>query len=122
MHQGDHYTYPTIILSLRRNFSIQLDANTSQHKPFLIKFYYLFVLIIVLFQFSNENVLAKNNTLDRKNLLSSNDIKIYKQSISKQEVLPTFNLSYLLKRPETKRQAWEDMKMLRDKIKETIET
>jgi uracil-DNA glycosylase len=36
-------------------------------------------------------------------------------------VLPTFNLSYLLKRPETKRQAWEDMKMLRDKIKETIE-
>ena len=45
----------------------------------------------------------------------------FKKSINKQHVLPTFNLSYLLKRPETKRQAWEDMKMLRDKIKETIE-
>ena len=33
-------------------------------------------------------------------------------------VLPTLNISYLLKRPETKRQAWEDMKMLREKIKE----
>jgi hypothetical protein len=46
----------------------------------------------------------------------------FKKSDNKQQVLPTFNLSYLLKRPETKRQAWEDMKMLRDKIKETIET
>ena len=45
----------------------------------------------------------------------------FKKSINEQQVLPTFNLSYLLKRPETKRQAWEDMKMLRDKIKETIE-
>ena len=36
-------------------------------------------------------------------------------------VLPTLNISYLLKRPETKRHAWEDMKMLRDKIKEIIE-
>jgi len=43
---------------------------------------YLFILIIVLSQFSNENVLAKNNTLDRKNLLTSNDIKIYKQIFS----------------------------------------
>ena len=43
---------------------------------------YLFVLIIVLFQFSNENVFAKNIILDRENLLSSNDIKIYKQIFS----------------------------------------
>ena len=43
---------------------------------------YLFVLIIVLFQFSNENVFAKNNILDRENLLTSNDIKIYKQIFS----------------------------------------
>ena len=43
---------------------------------------YLFVLIIVLFQFSNENVFAKNNILDTGNLLSSNDIKIYKQIFS----------------------------------------
>ena len=43
---------------------------------------YLFVLIIVLLQFSNENVFAKNNILDRENFLSSNDIKIYKQIFS----------------------------------------
>ena len=33
-------------------------------------------------------------------------------------VLPTLNISYLLARPDMKRQAWEDMKLLRDKIRE----
>ena len=33
-------------------------------------------------------------------------------------VLPTLNISYLLNRPEMKRKAWEDMKLLRDKISE----
>jgi DNA polymerase len=33
-------------------------------------------------------------------------------------VLPTFNVSHLLNRPDLKRYAWEDMKLLRDKIKE----
>ena len=46
----------------------------------------------------------------------------FKKSSNKQFVLPTFNLSYLLKRLEAKKQAWEDMKMLRNKIKETINT
>ena len=74
---------------------------------------------------------ATNQILDLKESITKSRGKWYlfknhsfykfKKSISKQEVLPTFNLSYLLKRPETKRQAWEDMKMLRDKIKETIE-
>ena len=35
-------------------------------------------------------------------------------------VLPTHNVSYLIKRPETKRQAWEDLKMLKNKIIEII--
>ena len=35
-------------------------------------------------------------------------------------VLPTHNVSYLLKRPETKRQAWDDLKLLQNKIKEII--
>ena len=35
-------------------------------------------------------------------------------------VLPTFGISYLLKRPDMKKEAWEDMKMLRNKIKEII--
>ena len=33
-------------------------------------------------------------------------------------VLPTFNVSQLLNRPDLKKYAWEDMKLLRDKIKE----
>ena len=33
-------------------------------------------------------------------------------------ILPTLNISYLLSRPDMKRQAWEDMKLLRDKIRE----
>ena len=33
-------------------------------------------------------------------------------------VLPTFSVSHLLNRPDLKKYAWEDMKLLRDKIKE----
>ena len=33
-------------------------------------------------------------------------------------VLPTFSVSHLLNRPDLKKNAWEDMKLLRDKIKE----
>ena len=33
-------------------------------------------------------------------------------------VLPTFNISHLLSRPDLKRYAWEDMKLLRNKIEE----
>ena len=33
-------------------------------------------------------------------------------------VLPTFNISHLLERPDLKRHAWKDLKLLRDKIKE----
>ncbi len=33
-------------------------------------------------------------------------------------ILPTLNISYLLNRPDMKRKAWDDMKMLRDKIRE----
>ena len=33
-------------------------------------------------------------------------------------VLSTFSISHLLNRPDLKKYAWEDMKLLRDKIKE----
>lgn len=36
----------------------------------------------------------------------------------KPHILPTLSISYLLNRPDMKRKAWEDMKMLRDKIRE----
>ena len=34
------------------------------------------------------------------------------------KVLPTLNITYLITRPDMKRQAWEDMKLLRNQIKE----
>ena len=43
---------------------------------------YLFSLIIFLFLLSNQYVFAKENTWDKENLLSSNDIKIYKQTLN----------------------------------------
>ena len=33
-------------------------------------------------------------------------------------ILPTFSVSHLLNRPDLKKYAWDDMKLLRDKIKE----
>ena len=36
----------------------------------------------------------------------------------KPHILPTLSISYLLNRPDMKRKAWEDLKMLRDKIRE----
>ena len=35
-------------------------------------------------------------------------------------VLPTLGISYLLMRPDMKKEAWEDMKLLRNKIKEIV--
>ena len=43
---------------------------------------YLFVFNHISISISNQNVFAKENTLDKENLLSSNDIKIYKQIFS----------------------------------------
>ena len=45
---------------------------------------------------------------------------IFKNDFLKNEifVLPTLNISHLLTRPDLKKYAWEDMKSLRDKIKE----
>ena len=40
------------------------------------------------------------------------------QSNCEFSVLPTFNISHLLNRPDLKKYAWEDMKLLRDSIKE----
>ena len=37
-------------------------------------------------------------------------------------VLPTFSISHLINRPDLKKYAWEDMKLLRDRIKENLIT
>ena len=48
--------------------------------------------------------------------------KIFKNNMLNREifVLPTLNISHLLLRPDLKKYAWEDMKLLRDKIKEIL--
>jgi len=82
-------------------------------------------IILCMGEVATNQILDLNESITKSrgkwHLFKNHSFYKFKKSISKQEVLPTFNLSYLLKRPETKRQAWEDMKMLRDKIKETIE-
>ena len=48
----------------------------------------------------------------------NSDLIYYFGSEYNPHILPTLSISYLLKRPDMKRKAWEDMKLLRDKIKE----
>ena len=82
-------------------------------------------IILCMGEVATNQILDLNESIIKSRgkwyLFKNHSFYNFKKSVNKQEVLPTFNLSYLLKRPETKRQAWEDMKMLRDKIKETIE-
>ena len=60
-----------------------------------------------------NQVITKSRGKWHKLCLTTND---QKEIVSK--VLPTLNISYLMTRPDMKRQAWEDMKLLRDQIKE----
>ena len=66
--------------------------------------------------------LNKNITNFRGKWYNFNNV-FFKKSCKDEKhimVLPTHNVSYLLKRPETKRQAWDDLKMLQNKIIEII--
>ena len=64
----------------------------------------------------------KNITSSRGKWYNFNNIFLKKTNKDEKKtmVLPTHNVSYLIKRPETKRQAWDDLKMLQNKIKEII--
>ena len=53
-------------------------------------------------------------------LFKSHTIKTLQELKHDLFVLPTFSISHLLERPDLKKYAWEDMKLLRDKIKETL--
>ena len=65
----------------------------------------------------NENILKVRG---KWRLIKSETI--FKNDMVKNElfVLPTFNISHLLQRPALKKYAWEDLKLLRDKIKEIL--
>ncbi len=59
----------------------------------------------------NDNII---NLRGKWRILKSDNLKC------EYYVLPTFSISHLLLRPDLKRHAWEDMKSLRDKIKEIL--
>ena len=61
---------------------------------------------------TNQGIIKSRGQWDELCLTTNEN----KTIISK--VLPTLSISYLLTRPDMKRHAWEDMKLLRDQIKE----
>jgi DNA polymerase len=78
-------------------------------------------IIVCLGEISTNQILDLNQsvikTRGKWHSLKSNSINNFDEEYNPY-VLPTLNISYLLTRPDMKRQAWEDMKLLRDKIRE----
>ena len=78
-------------------------------------------LIVCLGKISTYQILDLNQSFVKTRgkwySLKSNPINDFDEEYNPY-VLPTLNISYLLTRPDMKRQAWEDMKLLRDKIRE----
>ena len=78
-------------------------------------------IIVCLGEISTNQILDLKHsvvkTRGKWHFLKSNPINDFDSEYSPY-VLPTLNISYLLARPDMKRQAWEDMKLLRDKIRE----
>ena len=75
-------------------------------------------IIVCLGEIPTNQILETNESIN--NLRGK--WQILKSSIFNSEyfVLPTFNVSHLLNRPDLKKYAWEDMKLLRDRIKEIL--
>ena len=78
-------------------------------------------IIVCLGEVSTNQILDLNQSIIKTrgkwHSLSSDPINKF-NSEYKPYILPTLSISYLLSRPDMKRKAWEDMKLLRDKIKE----
>ena len=93
-------------------------------KPFIFKLIDLVnpIIILCMGEVATNQILNLNKTINSSrgswHKLDIPSFYNFQEDNSTKYVLPTLNISYLIKRPETKRQAWEDMKMLREKIKE----
>ncbi len=93
-------------------------------KPFIFKLIDLVNprIILCMGEVATNQILNLNKTINSSrgswHKLDIPSFYNFQEDNSSKYVLPTLNISYLIKRPETKRQAWEDMKMLREKIKE----
>ena len=87
-------------------------------RPFIINLINLLKpkIIICLGEVPTYQILELNESIiklrGKWQTLKSNEINC------ELSILPTFSVSHLLNRPDLKKYAWEDMKLLRDKIKE----
>ena len=87
-------------------------------RPFIINLINLLEpkIIVCLGEVPTNQILELNESIiklrGKWQTLKSNEINC------EFSILPTFSVSHLLNRPDLKKYAWEDMKLLRDKIKE----
>ena len=87
-------------------------------RPFIINLINLLKpkIIVCLGEVPTYQILELNESIiklrGKWQTLKSNEINC------ESSILPTFSVSHLLNRPDLKKYAWEDMKLLRDKIKE----
>jgi len=92
-------------------------------RPFIFNLIALLLpkIIVCLGEVSTNQILDLNQSIIKTrgkwHSLLSDHINNF-NSEYKPYILPTLNISYLLSRPDMKIKAWEDMKLLRDKIRE----
>ena len=92
-------------------------------RPFIFNLIKLLLpkIIVCLGEVSTNQILHFNQSIIKTrgkwHSLLSDPINKF-DSKYKPYILPTLNISYLLSRPDMKRKAWEDMQLLRNKIRE----
>ena len=81
-------------------------------------------IILCLGEVATNQVLNLNQSIIKSRgkwyFLKSNSFYNFNEIEFNINVLPTLGISYLLIRPDMKRESWEDMKLLRNKIKEIL--
>ena len=102
------------------------DEEIKTCRPFIFNLIKLLKpkIIVCLGEVSTKQILDLNQSIINSRgqwyPLKSNSMSSIYEIDDNINVLPTLGISYLLMRPDMKREVWEDMKLLRNKIKETI--
>ena len=99
------------------------DEEIKICRPFIFNLINLLrpKIIICLGEVPTNQILDLNKTIIKtrgKWHYLKSDLINYFDSEYNPHILPTLSISYLLNRPDMKRKAWEDLKSLRDKIRE----
>ncbi len=95
-------------------------------RPFILNLIRLMKprIIVCLGEIPTNQILNLNKSIvkvrGKWQLLNSEKINKFDQTKHEFLVLPTLSISHLLIRPDLKKHAWEDMKLLRDKIREIL--